>query len=285
MSRKLSKKLWQVNPALLGAALIVAASGRVSAAPVTTQTAEVVTEIPQKATTQESQSIEANTAIAQKATKPEIQPIVDITPPAAVSTEIQTEIQTEKPVSVTPTNPVGNNTSVSPNQVLLQQIERYNNQRVQVEDENLQQVTSVSQLADVKPTDWAYEAIRGLVERYSCTAGYPDGRFRGNRSLSRYEFAAGLNACLQRIQELAADRPTDLVLKQDLAAIQQLIAQFGPELAILRAKVDALQARTTELDLTQFSTTTKLRGEVIFGLTGIVAGDNIFGEKVDNVTI
>ncbi|MEW5860313.1 MAG: iron uptake porin, partial [Cyanobacteriota bacterium] len=60
--------------------------------------------------------------------------------------------------------------------------------------DSMDQVTNVSQLQDVEPTDWAYEALRSLVERYGCIAGYPDGTFRGNRALSRYEFAAGLNA-------------------------------------------------------------------------------------------
>src|SRR5919199_5534672 len=62
--------------------------------------------------------------------------------------------------------------------------------------EPMEQVTSVSQLSDVKPSDWAFEALRSLVERYGCIAGYPNGTFRGNRAMSRYEFAAGLNACL-----------------------------------------------------------------------------------------
>ncbi len=60
----------------------------------------------------------------------------------------------------------------------------------------MSQVTSVSQLSDVQPTDWAFQALQSLVERYGCIAGYPDGTFRGNRALTRYEFAAGLNACL-----------------------------------------------------------------------------------------
>jgi len=37
-----------------------------------------------------------------------------------------------------------------------------------------------------------------------CIAGYPDGTYRGNRALTRYEFAAGLNACLDRVNELIA---------------------------------------------------------------------------------
>jgi hypothetical protein len=61
---------------------------------------------------------------------------------------------------------------------------------------NLEQVTSVSQLSDVRPTDWAFQALQSLVERYGCIAGYPDRTYRGNRALTRFEFAAGLNACL-----------------------------------------------------------------------------------------
>ncbi|HEY9656599.1 MAG TPA: iron uptake porin, partial [Crinalium sp.] len=58
----------------------------------------------------------------------------------------------------------------------------------------MEQVTSVSQLTDVQPTDWAFQALQSLVERYGCIIGYPDQTYRGNRALTRYEFAAGLNA-------------------------------------------------------------------------------------------
>ncbi len=70
--------------------------------------------------------------------------------------------------------------------------------------QSIEQVTSVSQLSDVQPTDWAFQALQSLVERYGCIAGYPDGTYRGNRALTRYEFAAGLNACLDRVNELIA---------------------------------------------------------------------------------
>ena len=56
------------------------------------------------------------------------------------------------------------------------------------------QITSVSELRDVTPDAWAYEALKSLVERYGCIVGYPDRTFRGDRALSRWEFAAGLNA-------------------------------------------------------------------------------------------
>lgn len=88
------------------------------------------------------------------------------------------------------------------------------------------QVTSVSQFSDVQPTDWAFQALQSLVERYGCIAGYPSGTFRGNRSLSRYEFAAGLNSCLDRVNELIATATADLVTKQDLATLQRLQEVF-----------------------------------------------------------
>jgi hypothetical protein len=129
------------------------------------------------------------------------------------------------------------------------------------------QVTSVSQFSDVQPTDWAFQALQSLVERYGCIAGYPSGTFRGNRSLSRYEFAAGLNSCLDRVNELIATATADLVTKQDLATLQRLQEEFSAELATLRGRVDALEGRTAELEANQFSTTTKLKGEAIFAST------------------
>lgn len=129
--------------------------------------------------------------------------------------------------------------------------------------DELAQVTSVSQLSDVQPTDWAFQALQSLVERYGCIAGYPDRTYRGNRAMTRYEFAAGLNACLNRINELIATATADLVTKEDLLALQKLQEQFAAELSTLRGRVDALEARTAELEANQFSTTTKLNGEVI----------------------
>jgi Carbohydrate-selective porin, OprB family/S-layer homology domain len=140
------------------------------------------------------------------------------------------------------------------------------------------QVTSVSQLSDVKPTDWAFQALQSLVERYGCIVGYPDRTFRGNRALSRYEFAAGVNACMDRINELMAASTAELVRKEDLLALQKLQEEFAAELATLRGQVDALEARTSTLEKQQFSVTTKLSGEVIFSLAsayGAYRGGNL----------
>ncbi len=142
------------------------------------------------------------------------------------------------------------------------------------QSDNLGQVTSVSQFSDVQPTDWAFQALQSLVERYGCIAGYPNGTYRGNRALTRYEFAAGLNACLDRVNELIATATADLVRKEDLATLQRLQEEFSAELATLRGRVDALEARTAELEANQFSTTTKLVGEAIFNISDIFGSDD-----------
>ena len=138
-----------------------------------------------------------------------------------------------------------------------------------------QQVTSVSQLSDVQPTDWAFQALQSLVERYGCIAGYPDGTYKGNRALTRYEFAAGLNACLERVNELINAATAELVTREDLAMLQRLMEEFAAELATIRGRVTVLEARAAELEANQFSTTTKLSGEVIFFI-----GDT-FGDRAE----
>jgi hypothetical protein len=97
-----------------------------------------------------------------------------------------------------------------------------------------------------------------LVENYGCIQGYPDRTFRGQRSLTRFEFAAGLNACLDVMAVLISQSGIN---PDDLAAINRLQQEFQAELATLRGRVDALEAETATLRAQQFSTTTKLRGQ------------------------
>ena len=143
-----------------------------------------------------------------------------------------------------------------------------------------QNVTSVSQLSDVRPTEWAFTALQSLVERYGCIAGYPESTFRGKQATSRYEFAAGLNACLDKVNEIVSAGLADKVSRDDLATLQKLQEEFAVELATLRTRVDALDAKTTKLEAQQFSTTTKLFGQAIFGLQGRANNSlSVFGVK------
>ncbi|MCY7382826.1 MAG: iron uptake porin, partial [Microcoleus sp. CAN_BIN18] len=143
----------------------------------------------------------------------------------------------------------------------------------------IEQVTSVSQLSDVRPTDWAFQALQSLVERYGCIAGYPDGTYRGNRAMTRYEFAAGLNACLDKVAELVTAGTSNLVKKEDLQKLQRLQEEFAAELATLRGRIDVLEARTANLESNQFSTTTKLNANVWLNLTSAFPTGDIRAER------
>ena len=123
----------------------------------------------------------------------------------------------------------------------------------------LAQVSTVDELVDVDPTAWAYGALQSLVEDYACIEGdFGVNTYRGNQFMTRYEFAAGLNKCLDSIRFLIGEG----IDAETLATIQRLQEEFAAELATLRGRVDALEAETAELRAQQFSTTTKLRGQV-----------------------
>ncbi len=134
-----------------------------------------------------------------------------------------------------------------------------------------EQVTSINQFSDVRPTDWAYQALENLVQRYGCVAGYPNLTFVGGQAMTRYEAAALLNACLDRVTETTDE-------------LQRLLAEFKTELAVLTARVDGLDAKVGVLEATQFSTTTKLKGEATFVLGGVPGLETNDGGNVGNTT-
>lgn len=293
----MSNILWKslvVSPAVLGATLLVSATA--IAAPTTTTQKAIQTEALQ------TEKSEVASTVALQTDKLEVLPTVDkleaskntskgIVFPTAATEVAQVQNNTvfststattvgKKPQVLAQVQQVQQQTQVN----TLDQVNKYSNEGKSGNSQA--QVTSVSQFSDVQPTDWAFQALQSLVERYGCIAGYPNGTYRGNRALTRYEFAAGLNACLDRVNELIATATADLVTKEDLATLQRLQEEFSAELATLRGRVDALEARTAELESNQFSTTTKLVGEAIFALSdvfGDTAGDNnntVFQERV-----
>ncbi len=134
----------------------------------------------------------------------------------------------------------------------------------------LAQVTSVSELSDVQPGDWAFTALQRLVEEYGCLEGFPDRTYRGNRALTRYEFAAGLNACLDVVIQLIGEG-------SDLDSVRRLQEEFAAELATIQGRVDTLETDVAEIEANQFSTTTKLRGQLDTHL--VVPFDELEGEE------
>jgi len=133
----------------------------------------------------------------------------------------------------------------------------------------LTQVTPVSQLSDIKATDWSFQALKSLIERYGIGGDNFDNALQGNQSMTRYEFAALLNTAIKPLTEIIAKANTNgLVRKEDLATLQGLQSEFVPELATLQRRVDNLELQTSQLAAQQFSPTTRLSGEVIFAISG-----------------
>ena len=172
----------------------------------------------------------------------------------------------------------------SSNSQLLEQLNRY--------EEELGQVTNVNQLRDVSPGHWAYDALKKLIERYGCIRGYEDQTYRGDNPVTRYEFAVTLSDCIETIERLIAagsnegtTRPSSppAIASGDLSRIQRLVSEFEAELAVLGSRVDDLEERVDFLEDHQFSTTTKLKGEVLFTLAGATGGDP--NETVDDEII
>lgn len=100
------------------------------------------------------------------------------------------------------------------------------------------QVTSVTQLRDVQPTEWSYQAISNLVSRYGCVAGFPDGTFRPGEPATRAQLAALTNACLDRISEFETAADAQLA-----AALR---AEFAKELGATNARVTALEVAAAQ---------------------------------------
>jgi len=247
----------KITPALLGASLLVAGS---------TYAAEIV---PEEAATKTISEVTGT--VEPKVESLTLLPETTVESTSTSESEVvDTSVALLTPIQASPSLDLADSSTLAQklpasnnNNQVLDQIESYS-QPLNEEESSQPQLTSITELTDVSPGDWAYDALRELVEDYKCLVGYPDRTFRGNRPTSRYEFAAGLRACLDRIQELIA--AGGVVTEEDLEKLRTLIQQFDAELAVLGTRVDNLDARVAFLEDHQFSVTTKLKGEVIFAL-------------------
>lgn len=134
--------------------------------------------------------------------------------------------------------------------------------------EPMTEMPSVSLLSEVQPTDWAYQALLFLVERYKLNSSYIKIFHQGNRTLSRYEFAVLLNVVQDRMNQLSASRNTQWVDREDLIVLQKLQTDFARELASISSRIDNLESVAAQIGANQFSPTTKLYGQAIFAIQG-----------------
>jgi polyhydroxyalkanoate synthesis regulator phasin len=102
----------------------------------------------------------------------------------------------------------------------------------------------LAQFSDVPAGHWAKEAVEGLAAK-GIIAGFPDGTFRGNENLTRYQAALIIYRLLQQIEEelkAKGESPTmEAMSSEDLEALKNAIQELAAELAALGVRVSALE--------------------------------------------
>jgi hypothetical protein len=95
---------------------------------------------------------------------------------------------------------------------------------------------------DVQPASWAYAAIQRLAAQ-GLLKGYPDGTFRGQRALTRYEMGVVVERLVNNLNDkLVTDGKVD---EAALADVQKLLAAYGSQVKDVQRLVDALSGRVT----------------------------------------
>jgi hypothetical protein len=91
---------------------------------------------------------------------------------------------------------------------------------------------------DVPPDHWAYQALLNLAGTYGCVNGYPDGSFRGEVAITRYEFAAGMDACLGALTGFIEQQNSR---QQEVDALIEAMEQSWEELRGLDQNIQQLE--------------------------------------------
>ncbi len=158
------------------------------------------------------------------------------------------------------------------------------NQTIVALEQSLQEsetpLTSVSKLSSVQPDDWVFQAWQYLSKRYECSTRNTNSL--NEQVLSRQEFAAILNTCLDQVRKLIAATPVSLAKQEDLAIWQRLQGEFVTELVSINRRLDTVESRLTTLK-PSLSPTTKLTGEVVFAISAANGGNKADDdEQVDS---
>jgi len=102
-------------------------------------------------------------------------------------------------------------------------------------------VASANPFSDVPFSHWAYDAVNKLSAK-GILQGYPDGKFKGNQTVTRYALAMVTAKMLANVEQmLESGIGTNLVTKADLQTLEKLTVEFADELALLGVKVTALE--------------------------------------------
>ena len=96
-------------------------------------------------------------------------------------------------------------------------------------------IASANPFADVPYSHWAYDAINTMASR-GVIQGFPDGTYKGNKNVTRYELAMITAKMIANIENGVGS-----VSKDDMKTLEKLTTEFADELALLGVKITALE--------------------------------------------
>jgi len=146
--------------------------------------------------------------------------------------------------------------------------------------------------SDVPRDHWAYNAIERLSQ-LGVVEGYPDGTYKGKRTMTRYEFAVAIARIMDRVEQMGsggaaggagpqgaageqgpAGPAGEGLTPEQKALLDKLANEFAPELKSLRSDLDALTKRVEELEANKV----KPPAVTVSGSVGLRMGTN--GTKI-----
>ncbi len=107
--------------------------------------------------------------------------------------------------------------------------------------------SSIDEIQDLKTTDWAYDSVKNLVNKYGIK-GYPDNTFKGNSTASRFEMAAALDQVALILGEQMAKLGMEKADRKDLELVIRLQKEFETELAAFKLRAEAIERKNIEQD-------------------------------------
>ena len=119
--------------------------------------------------------------------------------------------------------------------------------------------------SDVPMNHWAYDAVEQLAAKGNLE-GNPNGTFKGNRAMTRYEIA-----------QMVARMMANGVGGADADKLKALIVEFAPELEALGVKVDGFDGRLTKLEKGVGGW--RIWGQTRFDWAHVKEKDNFFGTE------
>jgi hypothetical protein len=122
---------------------------------------------------------------------------------------------------------------------------------------------AVPQSDEVTPTDRDAQILKSINKKYQCGVGEID------KTVSRSEFASSVVTCLEALEAKIANNPGE-ISAADMAQLKEMTNNFLSEVGALNNRVEAAEKKVAILQNgSSFSTTTKLVGEVIVGLSAL----------------